>query len=542
MTLRSLEQGPPVHYQFTWPLEEAGRDDSVNAQAMVVMLRDGGFLLALPVGYLPLEVLQVSGADVTTMFGPHTVLQVPAIREDGQAVPAGSEVGVLLIDAGLEVEVGLQDAGLDGVSVSFHEDPSLLPDPRALLRLAKAWITSQTSARIEFYSAAEEEVPLTPLVDEEEEEGEAAAPMMVPKSKAAAPKPKRVTMASLAEQLGSMAQILPAVVQRLDTMQSDQDALKEAVANQQNVVPPRPSQQPVSSSLQEFAKMMGTPPRVKQIAASPAIARPLVPQMDSPWTLQEQAEEAVVPGGSTLAQAVLEQSKALTSLVAQLQSGGDPLLDSHGSTSAVSLGSKGSTGRMQLQTELSNRSGQFFLQVTQNAIRRMKPASRVPADLAAASSTDFSMVNYLERFGGYGGCREMGLVQFCLAHIFDAALQNDMDGVREHIALTMTAVEQSVQDNGRWELAWQLTLLEDPPHQLWGYRGNNFNPRVRAFAPLCVQRWATVALAYMKEVDFIQSRRQDVTKKPQQPGAPPAPSPKKKGKGQKGKSGEEAEE
>lgn len=136
----------------------------------------------------------------------------------------------------------------------------------------------------------------------------------------------------------------------------------------------------------------------------------------------------------------------------------------------------------------------------------------------------------------------MGLVQFCLAHIFDAALQNDMDGVREHIALTMTAVEQSVQDNGRWELAWQLTLLEDPPHQLWGYRGNNLNPRVRAFAPLCVQRWATVALAYMKEVDFIQSRRQDVTKKPQQPGAPSAPSPKKKGKGQKGKSAEEAEE
>lgn len=90
------------------------------------------------------------------------------------------------------------------------------------------------------------------------------------------------------------------------------------------------------------------------------------------------------------------------------------------------------------------------------------------------------------------------------------------------IALTMTAVEQSVQDNGRWELAWQLTLLEDPPHQLWGYRGNNLNPRVRAFAPLCVQRWATVALAYMKEVDFIQSRRQDVTKKPQQPGAPSA--------------------
>ena len=54
-----------------------------------------------------------------------------------------------------------------------------------------------------------------------------------------------------------------------------------------------------------------------------------------------------------------ELSKALTSLVAQLQTGGDPLLDSQASSSGVSLGSKGSLGRMQLQTELSNRSGQW---------------------------------------------------------------------------------------------------------------------------------------------------------------------------------------
>ena len=134
---------------------------------------------------------------------PITTLQIPAVREDGQAVPAGLELGVLLIDAGVEVEVGLQELGPDGVSVAFHEDAAYLPDPQVLSRLAKAWITSQTSARIEFYSAGEEPVPETPLV-EEEEEGEKEADMAplvfnpkargVPAVAPSAPaKPKRVS-------------------------------------------------------------------------------------------------------------------------------------------------------------------------------------------------------------------------------------------------------------------------------------------------------------------------------------------------------------
>ena len=278
--------------------------------------------------------------------------------------------------------------------------------------------------------------------------------------------------------------------------------MKSQMSSQEMVVPPRPSQQPVSTSLASFAKMVGSPPRVRTQAATPVLPTskaipPLVPSMDGPLTLQEQAEEYPAPGGSTLAMAVLEQSRALTTLVSQLQSGGDPLLDAQTGSSGFSLGSKGAAGRERLQTELSNRSGNFFLAVAQNAWRRLKPAAKMPQDIPSAASGDFSMVTYLEKFGGYGGSREMGLVQFSVAHIFDAALHEDWAGVREHVALTMTAVEQSVQDNNRWDLAYQLTLLEEPASQLWSYRQAAQNPRVRAFAPLCPQRWATVALAYL---------------------------------------------
>ena len=244
-----------------------------------------------------------------------------------------------------------------------------------------------------------------------------------------------MTTASLAEQLAAVTQMLPSIADRLDSLQKEQQVMRSQMSSQEFHVPPRPSQQPVSTSLASFAKMVGSPPRVKASAAvHPSVMQkvvpPLVPSMDGPLTLQEQAEEHPAPGGSTLAMAVLEQSKALTSLVSQLQAGGDPLLDAPASSSGFSLGSKGAAGRERLQTELSNRSGNFFLAVTQNAWRRLRPAARMPPDIESVASSDFSMVTYLERFGGYAGSREMGLVQFCMAHIYDAALHGDLAGIR----------------------------------------------------------------------------------------------------------------
>ena len=458
MEVIPLDSGAYVPYQFTWPLEDVGQGDALVTLAMVIMRRHGGLLLGLPTGYLPHEVLQqASVTSEDTLFGPHTNFSVPAFREDAAPVPDGLELDVVVVDATDLVLDGLQPLSVDGVSLGFHDDIALVPSPHVLLGFAKEWLALQATQRATFYSAAEETVPETPLGEEEEEPKEATPQKVRASARAGGEKPKRVTTANLAEQIGAVSQLLPALALRLDAMQKEQEEMRSHLQSQQFVVPPRPSQQPVSTSLQDFAKMMGSPPRVKATASAPvALAKPaLVPKMDSALTIQEQAEEASQPegaAGSTLAQAVLEQSRALTTLVSQLQSG-DPLLDSHQGASGTSLGSRGSAGRHQLQTELSGRSGHFFLQVTQNAIRRMRPSSRLPADVNAAAATDFSMVNYLERFGGYGGCREMGLVQFSLAHIYDAALHGDLDGVREHLALTMTAIEQAVQDNNRWDLA-----------------------------------------------------------------------------------------
>ena len=192
-------------------------------------------------------------------------------------------------------------------------------------------------------------------------------------------------------------------------------------------------------------------------------------QLDSPLDAQGQAEEnPPVEESSSLALAVLEQSRALTSLVSQLSSG-DPLLDVQ--STGASTSSKGAQGRERLQKELADRKSEFCLTVMQNAYRRLKPASRAPSSLREIAASDFSMLTYLERFGGYGGAKDMGVMQYALSFILDCAIREDLVGVQEYAALLAVGLEQAAQDQGRWDLAFQLMLLEDPPSQMWSYRG-----------------------------------------------------------------------
>ena len=119
------------------------------------------------------------------------------------------------------------------------------------------------------------------------------------------------------------------------------------------------------------------------------------------------------------------------------------------------------------------------------------------------------MCQYLERFGGYAGQRELGYLQWCLAHCMDCLVQQDIPGAQEFLAvlaLTFVACDQACIDQGRWDLAL-LRALEEPPPQLFHGRGTMANPRTRAFSPLSPVAWTTCALQFLKEVDLINARR-----------------------------------
>ena len=233
--------------------------------------------------------------------------------------------------------------------------------------------------------------------------------------------------------------------------------------------------------------------------------------------------------------------------MSHLQQGGDALLGGPSDSSGLSLSTKGAAQREKLQLQLASRSGGFCLAVLQNAVRKMKPASKMPMSVEEAAQGDFSLLTYLEhiqelsvgsasrddhgpqpeRYGGYGASKELGLIQYAVAHIFDAAVHGDLAGVQELTSLLAVGIEQASMDGGRMEFAYKLMLLEEPPSNLWVYRQAAYDPRSRAFAPLCPQKWATCALAYSKEVDYIQAKRQEVAVKKSAP-VPVQPHPKKK--------------
>ena len=72
-------------------------------------------------------------------------------------------------------------------------------------------------------------------------------------------------------------------------------------------------------------------------------------------------------------------------------------------------------------------------------------------------------------------------------------------------------IEQGVLDQGRLEIASLLCLQEDVPAGVFMQRLVGATSRARSFAPLADQRWITCALAFLKEMDVITSKRLEFT-------------------------------
>eukprot|EP00435_Cladocopium_sp_Y103_P013993 s1974_g3.t1 len=520
----SLQEGVEEPYVLFWPPTGTDAEEGFASLAYVVMRRAGGFLVCVPTGFLPVEELQAADvAGDSSVLGPHATFSLPATHRVGaELVASGYDIEVQVADVAESAERGLvrlADCTLDeGLILAFSDSLAVLPDPQALLTTVIDWVASNGAQRATFYSAEEGGPPMTPGAKAKAN------------AKAKAERPKRQPAAqAAAEQIKSIATLLPSMAAQLASLQQSQDRMQEELQQRHSRPPPRASQMPATMSPQDFAMALGAPPKTKGLSlAPPPPPAKMGLVLDSQLSPQEQLEEGQEwEEAHTLARAMLEQSRALTALVSHIQQG-DPLMDVPGTSSSTS--SRGAQGREKLQRELAARSGNFFLTVLQNMHRRLRPAMPLPATLEQMAQTDISMVQYLERFGGYGNVKDMGVVQYALAFIVDMALRGDLVGLQEHLGFLIVGIEQYAQD-GRWELGFLLTLLEDPPHQMWSYR----NPvatstgRIRAFAPLCPQRWATISLAYLKELDFIQNRRTETTKKDQNAVQPAQPSPKRRG-------------
>ena len=517
----------------------------MEVTALAVMRRAGGILLAVPVGYLDEDMIEDGNSGRGELaFGPSFVAEVPGvILDNGQIAPSGSKVAVLVIDCLPEVlHVMREFLAEEEIVYGFdHDSPYCLPSPDALLVEATKWISGSDQTRVGYYTPEEAEAPqvfsarakVSPSSKKKPRGG-------LPISSGEPAKPKKATTASIAAELAQLKDVIPSLTAQMS-------ALQEKVSK--SSAPPGPmTSRPLSSMLQtpmdlpslgEVAKQFGTPPRVAKQApgmlGSPFFQPPALKELES--EKQEVVAASSLISGDALAQAVLAQSQALTSLVSQIsQSSTDPMLDL--STSGGS-GTRGAAGRAKLQSELAGHKAIFFQAVLQQMARRMSPTASSDIPPQMMLDRGISGQRYLERFGGYSRQRELGQLQWQIMGILDFMMAENYAAAKDGIALLAVSVEQAAMDSGRMDLASVLCLQEDPPAGVFMNRQLNLTSRAKAFSPLADQRWITVALAYLKEMDVITAKRQEMLGV-QKPGGgttdpdkvvKPKGAPKKRGKG-----------
>ena len=527
-------------------------DGAVEFFALVVMKRRDGVMLATPPLGFPVEELEAGNGGVDGVLGASTVVQVPLVVLDGGLVQAtGIDNPVTLVDCGVEILDSMRHMfPFENPAYGFDGDsPFSLPDPSTTVAKALEWVSSASIGEaLAFYSAEEAQVveengladsqPVTPLATPRAPKRRATPKVTpgVPGGGMATDsgRPKKTTTASLAATLDGILQTLPGLTSQIQSLAAGQKNLENRLALGSTALTPT-FQQPLGQAVPGRAlaaagvsNLVPPPPRTAENQTHGLLRSPLLNQPKELLELEEGKPISLAhQAGDPLAQAVLAQSQALTSLVNQIAQGSsDPLVDLGGSSSS---GTRGSAGRAKLMAELAQQKGIFFASVMQSIQRRMNPTLPVSDNYGALLEKGICGTKYIERFGGYGRCKDLGTIQYQIMQMMDFLQADNIMAAKDSCALLAVALEQAVMDGGRFELASVLTLQDDLPASIFMNRNAGAFSRSRSFAPLAEQRWVTVALAYLKELDTIQSKRLELDAKPKVPSpSPSAPTPKTK--------------
>lgn len=213
--------------------------------------------------------------------------------------------------------------------------------------------------------------------------------------------------------------------------------------------------------------------------------------------------------------ALSQQSSALTALVAHLTAGGgDPLLDfGSSSSSSSSTSTRGLLRREKLIADLSAGSSTFFLQFQQQLFRKMNPSMVAPKTEEDIQKNPPSLADYLERHGGFKSQRTLGIILWMLSYAMDAGARREDRLMKEHLALAVASIEQCAVDQREWGLGFLLSLSADPPLQLFQDRHQTVAMHQRSFGGLVPPQWSTVAVASLKEMEVLNTKKQDLSKK-----------------------------
>ena len=537
--------------------------ERLQVTCMVVVKRDKGVLLAMPADSLNGDTLALgvlAGPD--ELIGPSVQLDdmTTVVLEKETALaqsvaPTGEICSVRLVDFNAQVAPFLMPIStmteLSGEVLLFSEDVNVVPSSAELLQEAMQWVKDPgVGDRVAYYSAEEaeppQEVPSPPFSPAATARPKPGGGIASAKQRSPVAPKKRATVASLAESVDSITSVLPMISQQLQALTTRTEAMEGVLRNppsRQSILAepigrsPMPGSSIPKSSPSALIREMPPPKSSQQRVASGVLSPPL-----AHLEVKELEQELGAP--QDLAKAFLAQSQVLTTLVGHLASGSSEIdLSSASSASGV----KGASTRMKLQAELAAQRGTFFQSVMKSMSRRMHPA--LPADLPIPQLAARGVVPsaYLERYGGYGRVRDIGNIAWQVALLLDHLQNENLPAAQDAAALLFVCLEQTALDNGKMDIGLMLALTEDPPSGVFSNRSIATSTMPRTFAPTADQRWITCALAYLRELDLITSRRLEATgaksAKPQKEEGDSSSKqkPKQKGRG-KGKRAQSTEE
>ena len=506
----------------------------IEVFAMAIDVRPGGLLIAVPQGSIAESVLeagQIAADDA--VFGPSTFVHVGLVEEadDLSMVQLGVSADVSLVDVSDAILPALREfdpvTDSDANIQSYLVDvPHAFPDVVAILPMMKEWLTARSDERAGFYSAQEDQM--------KQPAGTAAGRKAAPS--------KRVTTAVLSDQLAALTAQIQMLAARTEKLEAQPKVSAMPVPGQPGAIsgklpavsaslPNGGVDFPLKMSMKAGA-LIGPPPRQQQARSSKEPPDLTMQLQDDP--VDPTAALRPIEAEGNIMSAIAQQSTAITALVAHIASQSPDALGDLASLGAASSTTKGVAKRERMQAELANGTSCYYLQMMQQLHRRLYPARPVPT--SEDDLSQLSVLTYLERQGGYKGSREMSLVAWVLGHAIDASSAGDLRRTKELMALLLVAVEQSVVDRGDWSLAFLLTLLEEPPVQLYQDRSPNMVLNSRPFGPLVPPQWTAVCLSFLKDMEILASKKTETAKKvlPKQPSKDESadkegdPSPKRK--------------
>ena len=255
-----------------------------------------------------------------------------------------------------------------------------------------------------------------------------------------------------------------------------------------------------------------TPPAPHTLPKALPAARPTGPQGPGTGDLD----------ATSLLAALVQQNNNLLGVLTKNR--GDTLSDSLEPEERPASGVRGYQARQQFQASLKRDPTAVY-----SAVRR-RLAEAVETD--EGSLPGAAMRTFFTNKVPLGSMRGLTYFAFATAQLWEAAERDDLAALKAQVALLAVYLEQVAVDGGRHQLGWLLTGLPNPPFQLVQAHSQRAQEDPVGF--LGDPRWVAANLAYLKDVDYLESRTKLVGKAPpsDRPGGPPPkPTPKARPKG-----------